>query len=69
MPFPLSTSEILLWLGATAILLLITSELLSSSYGQINILIDKKRLHQIAIIFVLVFLFYAVTLIYEIFTY
>ena len=50
MDFPLSISDIGLWLAVMAIILLITSELLSSSstYSR-NIAIDKKQLRLIAI--------------------
>jgi len=45
MQFPLSLSEISLWLAVTAIILLITSELLASSPGYLrNVALDKKRL-------------------------
>jgi len=44
MQFPLTTSDISLWLAVTAIILLITSELLSSStkYSG-NIIIERKK--------------------------
>jgi hypothetical protein len=43
--FPLSVSDIGLWLAVTAIILLITSELLSSSTGRLgNVAIEKRRL-------------------------
>jgi len=50
MQFPLTTSDISLWLAVTAIILLITSELLSSStkYSG-NIIIERKRLRLIAL--------------------
>ncbi len=50
MNFPLTTSDIGLWLAVNAIILLITSELLFSSteYAQ-NIVIDKKRLRLAAL--------------------
>jgi hypothetical protein len=45
MNFPLSVSDIGLWLAVTAIILLITSELLSTSTGTLgNVAIEKKRL-------------------------
>ena len=45
MRFPLSISDIGLWLAVTAIILLVTSELLSSSTGKLgNVAIEKKRL-------------------------
>jgi hypothetical protein len=50
MRFPLSISDIGLWLAVTAIILLVTSELLSSSTGPLgNVAIDKKRLRIIAL--------------------
>lgn len=50
MNFPLSTSDISLWLAVMAIILLITSELLSSSteYSR-NIAIERKRLRIVAL--------------------
>lgn len=50
MNFPLSMSDISLWLAVTAIILLITSELLSSSteYSR-SIVIEKKRLRLVAL--------------------
>lgn len=50
MSFPLSVTDIGLWLAVMAIILLITSELLSSSteYSQ-NIVIEKKRLRLVAL--------------------
>jgi VIT1/CCC1 family predicted Fe2+/Mn2+ transporter len=48
--FPLSLSDISLWLAVTAIILLVTSELLTSSTGKLgNIALNKKRLRLIAI--------------------
>ncbi|MGQ9566057.1 MAG: hypothetical protein ACUVT5_05880 [Candidatus Bathyarchaeales archaeon] len=50
MSFPLSMSDISLWLAVTAIILLITSELLTSSTGYLrNIALDRKRLRLVAI--------------------
>ncbi|MDH5483224.1 MAG: hypothetical protein OEY22_10185 [Candidatus Bathyarchaeota archaeon] len=50
MNFPLSMSDISLWLAVTAIILLITSELLTSSteYSR-NIVIEKKRLRLVSL--------------------
>jgi hypothetical protein len=50
MNFPLSLSDISLWLAVTAIILLITSELLYSlpEYSA-RIMINKKRLRLVAI--------------------
>ena len=50
MKFPLSVSDIGLWLAVTAIILLVTSELLSSSTGRLgNIAIEKRRLRIVAL--------------------
>ena len=49
MRFPLDFSDISLLLATTAIILLITSELLSPYYGKINIQINKKRLKNAAL--------------------
>ena len=48
MNFPLSFWDISLWLAITAIILLITSEMLSPHYGKINIRIERKRLKNVA---------------------
>jgi hypothetical protein len=47
--FPLSFWDISLWLAVTAIILLITSELISPYYGRTNLLINKKRLRNISL--------------------
>lgn len=50
MEFPLTVSDIGLWLAVTAIILLITSELISSSTGALgNVAIEKKRLRLVAL--------------------
>ena len=49
MMFPIGFWDISLLLAITAIILLITSELLSPHYGKVNILINKKRLRNTAI--------------------
>jgi len=50
MELPLSISDMGLWLAATAIILLITSELLSSSSATSrNIAIDRKLFRQVAL--------------------
>jgi hypothetical protein len=49
MMFPLNLWDISLLLAITGIVLLITSELLSSHYGKASILINKKRLRNTAI--------------------
>ena len=50
MQFPLTVSDLGLWLAVMSIILLITSELLSSSSTYLrNIIIDKKRLRILAL--------------------
>jgi len=50
MNFPLSLSDISLWLAVMAIILLITSELISSATGYLsNIIIQKNRLRLVAL--------------------
>jgi hypothetical protein len=56
MGFPLTFWDISLWLAITAIILLITSELISPDYGKTNLLINKKRLRNVAIIVSTLFL-------------
>ena len=56
MIFPLSFWDISLWLAITAIILLITSEMLSPRYGKINIHINKKRLRNAALAVSILFL-------------
>ncbi len=52
MQFPLSLSEIGLWLAITATILLVTSELISPYSEQLgDFVIDKKRLRQVALVF------------------
>jgi len=56
MEFPLSFWDISLWLAVTAIILLITSELISPYYGKTNILINQKRLKNTALTMGILFL-------------
>jgi len=56
MDFPLSFWDISLWLAITAIILLITSELISPYYGKTNILINKRRIRNVSIIVSTLFL-------------
>jgi len=57
MTFPLGFWDISLWLAVTAIILLITSEMISPYYGKINIYINKKRLKNTALAVSIAFLF------------
>ena len=56
MMFPLNLWDISLLLAITAIILLITSEMLSVHYGRVNILINRKRSRNTAITFAILFL-------------
>jgi hypothetical protein len=56
MRFPLSFWDISLWLAITGIILLITSELISPYYGKTSLLVNKKRLRNVAIIVSTLFL-------------
>jgi hypothetical protein len=54
--FPLGIWDISLLFASTAIVLLLTSELLSIRYGRINIKINRKRLRNAALTFSTLFL-------------
>ena len=56
MLFPLTFWDISLWLAVTAIILLATSELISPHYGQTNVIIEKRRLRQAALILGILFM-------------
>jgi hypothetical protein len=56
MTFPLGFWDISLLLAITAIILLITSELLLPHYGRVNMLINKKKLKNTAITVSILFL-------------
>jgi len=64
--FPLGFWDLSLWTAVTAIILLITSELLSPWYGRTGIMIDRKRLRLVALIFALIFLATVAYRVYEI---
>jgi len=50
MNFPMNLSDISLWLAVMAIILLITSELVSSASGYAgDVIIEKKRLRLVAL--------------------
>jgi hypothetical protein len=68
MAFPLGFWDLSLWTAIIAIILLVTSELLSPYYGRTGLLIDKKRLRMVALIVALIFLASVVYRIYEIVT-
>ena len=65
MQFPLSIYDLSLWLGTTAMILLITSELLSSNYGRSNLIIEKKRLKRAALTLGILFMITVFIRLYE----
>jgi len=56
MAFPMGFQEISLLLAFTAIVLLITSEVLSPRYGKVNIFVSKRRLRASSLVFSAFFL-------------
>lgn len=64
MNFPLDLIETSLWLAIIAIILLITSEIISPYYGKTGILIDKQRLRKVALIMVFIFMFTLIIQVY-----
>lgn len=66
MQFPLSLWDLSLWLAVTAIILLATSELISPRYGKTNLLIERKRLKNVALTVGFLFLITFIIRIYEI---
>jgi hypothetical protein len=65
MQFPLSFWDISLWLAVTAIILLITSELLVQSSGKTKFPIEKKRLRNATYVIGISFIFTIIIRIYE----
>lgn len=57
MQFPLSFSDVSLWLAFIAIILLITSALISPYYGKTGIPLNKRYLRTAAITVSLLFMF------------
>ena len=68
MNFPLSFWDISLLLAVTAIILLITSELVSPYYGKTNLIVNKKRLRNIALAVSILFLITVAIRIFDIIT-
>jgi hypothetical protein len=56
MDFPLGFWGISLWLAVIAIILLVTSELISPYYGKTSLIINKKRLRNVALAIPILFL-------------
>jgi hypothetical protein len=68
MQIPLGFWDISLWLAVTAIILLITAELISPYYGQTNLRINKKKLKNAALVLGILFLITVAMRIYGIIT-
>jgi hypothetical protein len=66
MQFPLSFWDISLWLAITAIILSITSELISPYYGKNKITINKQNLRNAALIVGILFIITVIIRIYAI---
>lgn len=69
MIFPVDVGEISILLAVTAIVLLVTSELLSPYNRRINIFISRRRMRRAAIFFSLLFLITVAVKIFEIISY
>ena len=65
MQFPLSFWDISLWLAVTALILLLTSELVTQSYGKTKIPIKKRKLRNVTYIVGISFIFTIIMIIYE----
>ena len=63
---PLSFWDLSLWIAVTAIILLVTSELLSPYYGRTSIIVNKKRLRMVALSFGILFMITVFIRVYEI---
>jgi len=63
---PLSFWDLSLWIAVTAIILLVTSELLSPYYGRTSIVVNKKRLRMVALSLGILFMITVFIRVYEI---
>lgn len=68
MRFPLSLWDLSLWLAVTAVILLVTSELISPYYGKTKFPINKQRLRNVALTVSILFLITVAIRIYGIIT-
>ena len=66
MQFPLSFWDFSLWLAATAMILLMTTGLISPSYEKMNLMVERKKLRNVSMIISILFLATVVIRIYEI---
>jgi len=63
---PLSFWDLSLWIAVTAIILIVTSELLSPYYGRTSIIVNKKRLRMVALSLGMLFMITVLIRVYEI---
>ena len=68
MAFPLGLWDLSLWTAIIAMILLVTSELLSPYYGRTRFMINRKRLRIVALIVAFIFLATVTYRVYEIIT-
>ena len=68
MQFPLAFWDISLWLAIIAIILLATAEIISPYYGKTDLIIEKGRLKQAALILGILFMITVIIRIYGIIT-
>jgi len=66
MQFPLTFWDISLWLAIIAIILLATAELISPYYGRTNLIIEKRRMRQAALLLGILFMTTVIIRIYAI---
>jgi len=55
MQFPPTLWDISSWIGVIAIILLVTSEIVSSYYGETGIVMEENRLRMVALFFAMLF--------------
>jgi len=66
MQIPLSFWDLGLWLAVVAIIVLATTEFISSYNGEATIFLEKSRLEKAALILGLIFIFIVAIRVYEI---
>ena len=64
--FPFGLWDFSLWAAVAAIILLVTSELISPYYGRSGVVLNRRRLRFVAIVVALIFLGTVAFRIYEI---
>lgn len=58
--FPLGIVGLSDWLGATALVILITTELVSPLQGEASVLIDRRKLEAVGLVLGVIYLVYVV---------